>query len=277
MDYQHDPFFQYPATTFTSSEGDVQLPILYYDTSDFVAMFWVDFEAAASVIQETDLDLVRYRGNKALAALAFFEYRNTTVGVYNEVVVALAVLPKGEPQPAWPLLSLYRDPDKRQIGLHIIDLPVTTQAACAAGREIWGYPKFVTPISFEHTRSRFEGRVEDPESGESIVALTGKPGLGLASPPMSPVLYSRSHADVLLRAVINVRGWVSGCLGGSMKVRIGSSQHGMAQRLRSLGLQGAAPFLVQHTDAFQSRMNAGAPLPNQQQSRADVQPAREAA
>ena len=37
--------------------------------------------------------------------------------------------------------------------------------------------------------------------------------------------------------------------------------HPMAQHLRQLGLHNAKPLLVQFTDAFQSRLNAGEIMP----------------
>ncbi len=261
MNYTDDPFFQYPTTVFSSSQGEVSLPILYFDTRNMVAMFWVEYTAAAALIDDPDLRLVRFRGNKALATVAFFEYRDTTVGVYNEVGVALAVTPRCVVQPAWPLLSLYRAPDRRQIGFHILDLPVTTAAACAAGREIWGFPKFITPISFAQGLAGFDGVVQDPDGGGPVLTLAGRAGLGLPAPPLSLVLYSR-HADgALLRSIVNVRGGVHACLPGSLRLHVGSSTHAMGQRLVALGLNDARPFLVQQTDAFQSRLNQGARLP----------------
>jgi hypothetical protein len=258
-----DPFFQYPTTPFETSTGQVELPILYFDTRNYVAMFWLDFGAAQRVMSEPGLQLVRFDGNRALATVACFEYRDTTVGAYNEVGVALAVMPRGLAAPRWPLMSLYRSPDKRQIGFHILDLPVTTEAACAAGREIWGYPKFITPISFEHGSQGFDSTVEDPIGEGSIMRLAGTGGFGLPAPPLNLVLYSRRPDEKLVRAVVNVRGRVRCQRPGSVRLQVGRSQHPMAQRLRALGLEGARPMVVQHTDAFQSRLNAGAPLPGQ--------------
>lgn len=264
MRYQDEPFFQYPTTTFVSSAGDVALPILYFDTSNFVAMFWVDYARAAALMDDPGLQLVRFRGNKALVSVAWFEYRETSVGVYNEVGVAMAVVPKGMAQPRFPLLSLYGALDQRQIGMYILDLPVTTAAACAAGREVWGYPKFVTQISFQRQGQRFKGVVTDPDRDAPLVTLSGEASrLGLPTPPMSLVLYSRRHDGVLVRAHVNVRGWMSSQLPGTMVLQVGDSQQVMAQHLHGLGLNGARPFIVQRTDAFQSRLNAGAVLPGQ--------------
>jgi len=47
---------------------------------------------------------------------------------------------------------------------------------------------------------------------------------------------------------------------GSMKLTVGDSSHPMADRLRALGLDGAAPFVLNATTNFQSRLNLGVPV-----------------
>jgi hypothetical protein len=47
-------------------------------------------------------------------------------------------------------------------------LPVTTDVACAAGREIWGYPKWVTPIEWHRNGRTLRGDV-----GHEVVVEVG--------------------------------------------------------------------------------------------------------
>jgi hypothetical protein len=249
-----DPFFLYPRNAVQTSEGTVELPILYYDTSNFVAMFRVDVEALVPLI-DPGLVPVKALPGSGLLIVSCYEYRNTTVGVYNEVGIAALVAPAGEGITKSSLLSLYRPLDKQRVGVYVIDLPVTTQAANSAGREIWGYPKFVTRIDFSMTKDGFACTTLDPE-GNNIMTLEGKPGPGVPMPPISPVTYSRLD-NQLLRTLINVRGHVQACLPGSMRLSVGDSRHPMAERLRSLRLNQAKPMLVQQTEKFQSRLNGG--------------------
>ena len=44
---RNDPFFEVPRTTVTTSEGDAELPIFYYDVSALLALFAIDHERAA--------------------------------------------------------------------------------------------------------------------------------------------------------------------------------------------------------------------------------------
>lgn len=257
--WDRDPFFQYPQTNAATSEGDVALPILYYDDSQCMGLFYVDHAAAQAMVQGDGLDAVRFAGGKALVGVAFYQYRQTSIGVYNEVGVAIAVVPAGTRQPALPMLSMLGALDARHVGFFIVDLPVTTAAACAAGRELWGYPKFVTPIRFVLQGGRFNGAVVDPAGTGDIVELSGDAGVAVPGPLLDLVLYSRRNG-ALLRTLVNTRG--GGRIGrsGSMRLTV-TGQHPMAQRLRALGLANAAPSIVMYSDRLQLRLNAGALIP----------------
>lgn len=255
--WNQDYFFQYPRTVIPTSEGDVEMPIMYYDDSVMMALFRVDHERAQAMVADQGLQAVRIAGNKALVGLAFYQYRQTSIADYNEVGVAIAVVPNGTAEPSLPLLSMFRTLDKAPIGFYIVDLPVTTKAACAAGREIWGYPKFVTPIGFKQTGRQFEGSVTDPQTGKNLVRLSGKLGAGVPAPLLDLVLYSR-HDNRLLRTLVNTRGGAKACLPGSLRVSVAASRHPMAQRLAALGLDQARPVFVFHSDKLQLRLNAGA-------------------
>lgn len=259
--WQADPFFQYPQTTVATSEGPVALPILYYDDSQCLGLFTVDYAVAQSMLAGEGLTAVRFAGGHAIAGVAFYEYRDTSIGVYNEVGVALAVVPDSVAQPAWPSLAMLRSVDAGHVGFHILDLPVTTPAACAAGRELWGYPKFVTPIRFALDHGRFRGAVVEPSGVGDIVEFSGAAGYGVPAPLLDLILYSRRDS-VRLRTHVNTRGGGYACTGGSMQLQVPSSAtHPMAERLRRLGLASARPVLVMHTQRLQLRLNAGAPLP----------------
>lgn len=253
-----DPFFQYPRTVISTSEGDVEMPILYYDSSQVMAFFWIDYDQARTLLSET-LEAVRF-GRKALMGLAFYSYHQTSIGRYNEVGTAIACVPRGTPVPRRPLLSLFQSLDKGVVGFNVIDLPVTTAAACAAGREIWSYPKFVTPIDFSLQAGRFDGAVLDPNGGEPICTLAGTIGPGIPASLINLILYSR-HKGKTLRTLVNIRAKGRICLPGSLHVKTGASRHRMAENLRAMGLQDARPAFVAYTRGLQLRLNAGAVLP----------------
>lgn len=259
-DWNQDVFFQYPLSRFATSAGEIDLPILYYDCSVVMALFRVDVDKAAAVVRDPDLTVVPVVGGQTLVGVAFYEYRHTAIAPYNEVGVAVAVAPRGTHAPRSALWSLLGPLDKNPLGLHILDLPVTTQAACAAGREAWGYPKFVTPIGFAIDGKHFRGTVTDPQDRSDLVTLAGRFGLGIRGPLLDLALYSRLDGQ-MLRTLVNTRGGATVSTGGSLRLQVSaSSRHPMAERLRALGLDGAKPVCVSRSDRLQLRLNAGAPV-----------------
>ncbi len=254
-------FFRVPHTLHQTSEGAVELPISYYDVTNVVAMFWGDRAGAERILADRGLTLAFARGDVALVALSFYEYRRTTVGVYNEVGVAVFCVPRGQ-RPSWlGAAELYAPLAWRRVGAYVVDLPVTTAAANAAGRELWGYPKFVTEIPFELAGRAVRSCVLDPDDGSSICELRGTIGRGVPAPPMSLVTYTRLHG-ALIRTHVDVRGMVEACRPGSVRLRVGDSAHRMAANLRSLGLDSATPIGVLVTDRFQSLLHAGRSSPS---------------
>jgi hypothetical protein len=248
-------FFAVPRSSATTSAGTVELPILYHRVEALYAYWWVGPDAAAAVLPDLDLVPLRFFGNRALAAVAFFVYHDTSIGPYQEVGSALAVVPRTAP-PVVGGLDLARGSTKRRAGFYILDLPVSTDIANAAGRELWGYPKFVTDLSF-----RVEGRdvqcaVADPGGGDPLLTLEGTIGGGVPLPALDLVLYSR-RGDAYLRAVVDTRGSMRTSCGSGLRLQCKDSTYALGQRLRDLGLTKAHPTFVQYGDAVQTRLNAG--------------------
>lgn len=255
-----DRFFRVATTTRRTSEGAVHLPILYYDASNVVALFEADLDGVRSLLEGTGLEPAMVTGRRATVGLSFYEYRHTTVGIYNEVGTAIFVVQEGQRHPRVPLADTLMAPARRRVGAHVVDLPVTTPEADAAGRELWGYPKFVTPIPFTLRGRHFHCAVMDPASpSEPICEMTGRMGPGLPAPPMSLMTYT--HLDgALIRTHVDVRGMVMVRTPGELALRVGGSNHRMARNLRTLGLDGARPRLVLSTRQFQSKLHEGTPV-----------------
>ncbi len=252
-------FFRVPRTSHDTSEGPVELPILYYDVTNVVALFQADRAGAEAVLSGTGLEVAITRGDKALVAVSFYEYRRTTVGVYNEVGVAVFCVPHGQRPTRLGPAELYAPPSWRKVGAYVVDLPVTTAAANAAGRELWGYPKFITEIPFRRNGRSIDTAVRDPDDGTTICAFTGTMGRGVPAPPMSLVTYTRKD-DALFRTHVDVRGMGMARTPGTTRLRVGESSHRMAENLRLLRLTDAQPSFVIATDRFQSKLHAGTPL-----------------
>lgn len=270
----HDPFFEVPRTSVHTSQGPVQLPILYRKTRNLNAFFMVDARRVREVLRDRAGDALVPActwGGRALVGLACYEYLDTSVGPYNELGLALAVVPRGVKPGVGHWLQALQDVARpgHELGFHVLHLPVTTAVANAAGREIWGLPKFVTPIHYGRTQRDVEMVLADPGAPyaqpsqpsqrnhhEPILRLSGRLGPSLPAPPMSVALYS-AVADQWQRATVNVRGGVRLHAPGTVRLTVGQCQHPMVHTLRALALDGARPLCVTDTDAFQSRLNQG--------------------
>jgi hypothetical protein len=156
----------------------------------------------------------------------------------------------------FPTIDFFRKPDARTAGFYVLDLPVTTEAACVAGRELWGYPKFVTEIPVKVEDDGVECSVRLPEGNGDIVRFSGRPGTGVSLSAFDLMSYSNRNRE-LVKTNIDVRAKMKTCLGGDFRVAANDSQHRMAKNIRDLGLDGAKPFLVQRSDHFQARLNEG--------------------
>ncbi len=241
-----------------TSQGEVELPIRYWDVSTAVALFTVSAQPARELVAPIGVEPIPLGGQRALAAMVFYEYRHTSVGIYNEVGLTVAGVPPGTP--GWRLATdPLRAVRRRNLGWAVLDLPVTTERANAAGREIWGYPKFVTDIPIRFTPQSFHGQVRDPSGDEAIVTLEGTMGSGLPGPRIDLVTYT-THEDTTWRTVVDVRGRFRVHRGSGLRLDVGASTHPMAQRLRTLGLVNARPAAVLITHDWRSLLHGGAPL-----------------
>jgi hypothetical protein len=249
-------FFEVERSVARTSRGPVDLPILYKDASNVVALFGAPLRGAAALLEGTGLEPAMTAGGQAVVGLSFYEYRATSIGAYNEVATAIFAKKVGDQPALGGLADLFRDPRKRRVGVWVVDLPVTTEAADVGGRELWGYPKFVTRIDFKLGGRDVECAVLAP-SGEGLIErLAGTLGPSVRVPPLSLMTLTQLGGR-LLRTPVDVRGATRAHLPGNVRLRVGEARHRMADNLRTLGLDGSAPGLLLVTEHFQSILHAG--------------------
>lgn len=228
------------------SAGRCDLPILYEDASQMLALYRVALDAAAALIPDQRLEPMPVFG-KAVAGIAAFEYRDNTAGKYNEIgLVVLARRRQTRPS----LLRLLRKPaTEPDAAFYVVNLPVTTELARAAGAEFWGYPKYVTAIETNFTGNG----VRFTLAGEFALNYRKGPGLSLAAFPVTT--FSIKHGQ-LLRTVIPTHGRMR--FGGAGSVELDLLGDGpTARSVRALGLQHLKPFAISRNDALRVILPAG--------------------
>jgi hypothetical protein len=174
-----------------------------------------------------------------VVVLYCIEYRKTDLGPYNEVGLTVLSAAPGDPIPA----------------IYVLNLPVTTVAATHAGREIWGYNKFVTPIDVNSDGKKFSTIFRDPNN-EMIGTLEGRRGPSIPAPAIDILTFTLLKGRAI-KTRIQVLTPFHASSGDGFVFKVGTSRHSMANNLRTLALDGARPVLVQYADPFQALLFPG--------------------
>ncbi len=256
-------FFEQVKTfqSFETASGPVQVPVLYRDVTSMWAFFEAPVDKVRRILPSNKLKPVLVGRAKAIYGFAAFEYKDTTVGAYNEVGTGPAVL--YNPPVNLPLLPAIFD-RAFQVAFYVHHLPVTTKIAYDIGVEIWGYPKFLADITFEETtdirRCILRG------DGKHILTFEVKKG-GPAKPNRWNFDTFTVKGDEIFRIVTNSKGlaWTSR-KGDSARLTLGD--HPVAEELRSLEI-GERPLKTIYYPYMQTILNAASkkyPLPKKEVS-----------
>lgn len=235
----NDPFFDVPRRPFSLSNGDsIDLPILYIDCTNMGMWFLVDLDKAQALLPEPMVAVPSEQG-KAMVLVGLYEYRETSIGAYNEAATAI----------------LCMNPEDEVPGIMVIDLPVTTEVARMGGVEIWGYPKFVCDIDMKFEGSSALSTCTD-QDGNMIMHLEGDRGETIPAPASDLLTFAHSQNSEGKRpGYVEIRNPYHVSNGAGITLTVGESTHRMANNLRALGLDGASPLIVMYTGEFQSRLD----------------------
>ena len=224
-----------------SDGAECFLPIRYFDVQCLVATFLVAPNQASELLV-AGLQPVLQEDGKAVVDLFCIAYRKTDIGPYNEVGLTVRAKAPGDPIAA----------------NYVVNLPVTTAVANRAGREIWGYNKFVAAIDVNSNGKAFSTALRDSDN-ETICALEGERGASVPA-PATDILTFTLHQGRLIKTVIRVLTPSLASSGDSFVFKVGISRHPMTSNLRTVALDEARPVLIQYTDPFQALLFPGRAL-----------------
>ncbi|HET7311561.1 MAG TPA: acetoacetate decarboxylase family protein [Mycobacteriales bacterium] len=195
----------------------VTMPVEVRDASAATVIFDVDLDAARA-IAPAGYEVIESSSGQAQLAIALVDYRDNDLGTYHEVGTILFVRPAGG------------GPD----GTFITHLPVDQEFTCAAGNQIWGFPKSVEQIDVMDTES--SSRWVLTMGGELVLDLTLPRGTGSEEMPVMPMtaytlLDGRPHATTFTQGGT---GFSMTFGGEGVELRLGD--HPIAKELVSLGL-----------------------------------------
>ena len=206
----------------------VTMPVEVRAAHQAAATFLVRHAAAQQVIGHTGLTATRQRGGFAIASLALVDYIDNDLGSYKELALAFVVDDIGAPADADPK-------DGKQVSTLIHRLPVSESFTCAAGRGIWGFPKWIADLSVDFTPKGATCVLR--ADGQDVVTVTMRRGpIPVPRRPMAMNAYSCDDDGIVRRTP-----WTTHSLGrqtvrpGGTTVEIGYG-HPLADELRTLGL-----------------------------------------
>ena len=221
----------------------VTLPVQVRRAAQWGVQYLVPAGAAQRLVDPTGLEVAVPVPGRALLALAVCRYDDTDLDAYHEVAVSVVVRRHDADRSAGSR-QRYREFAGGDIGAYIHRLPVDQEFTCAAGRDVWGFPKWITTIDIDEPGPggavRGSGTtVRLVDDGAHVLTLTMASGGPFRLPAQSPPSYS--YRDGVLRRTewTTTSDGVSGRFGGATLVL---GDHPMADELRSLGLPRRAVF-----------------------------------
>lgn len=213
------------AETYTIAGESVEMPVEIRSATTWVASFAVSAEVAQRMIDYSGFGVATTLPGRAMVNLAVVRYADGDLGPYHELGVTVMVDP---PDPG---------PGVSKIGAFIHQLPVNQSFTLAAGREIWGFPKWMARIDLADGGRRTVCKLYDDEA--FVLSLSIARGV-----PM-PARNSAVDAYSWLDGVRRRTKWqlhAAGARGRPGGARLELGDHPMAKELHEIGLPRRALF-----------------------------------
>jgi len=220
----------------------IHLPVEVRRAAQWGVQYLVPAAAAQRIVDPTGLEVTGPLPGRALVALAVCRYDDTDLDAYHEVAVSFVVRRHDAPRPASAAVRL-REFATGDVGAYIHRLPVDQEFTCAAGRDVWGYPKWITTIDIDEPAAGgghgTGTTVRLVDGGVHALTLTLAAGGPIRLPAQAPPSYS--FRDGVLRRTrwTTSSEGVTGRFGGATLVL---GDHPLADELRTLGLPRRALF-----------------------------------
>jgi len=196
------------------------------------ATWMVDGDAAQAIVDPSGLRVTRNRKGLATCSIAAVDYIDNDLGTYHELALAFVVQPHDATTPQRP------SPMKPITYIH--QLPVDQAFTCAAGRQLWGFPKWVTEVTYdEDADGTHAALIED---GQLVARLhVAKGWIPIPSRPLDMTCYT-SMDGVLRRTPWTTVSHGAKLRKGGATIEVGDG-HPLATELRTLGVAHRKPLL----------------------------------
>ena len=222
-----------------------ELPVQYRDGTWCGLLYRIDLARARFFCDALTLEPRPFLG-AAVAGVYAFEHRDTSLGPYTEIGIGILARRRA-PRHLLPRLS-WGEATRAQ-GMLVLASPVTTDAACRAGQQLWGLPRYLTRM-----------RTQSDEHGMRVRMGTE---LELELGPVRGVsrhlpidTFSCLHGQ-LLRTSVDVRGAPTLGKPTHAALHLLGGDGPSAEIVQTLGLHRLRPVLAFHAPTFKATMPAG--------------------
>ncbi|MCC5952615.1 MAG: acetoacetate decarboxylase family protein [Acidimicrobiia bacterium] len=228
-----------PAAPYDGAIGveDIHLPVHIRSATQASATWLVDADVAQAIVAPTTLSVARVGpgGRRSAVTLAAVQYADGDLGPYHEVALAFSVRSHDAPD---------RNPPMRAPVTYIHRLPVNAEFTCAAGRQIWGFPKWVATIDIQ--RRAANTRVLLVDDGQVVLGADFSAGwVPLRAQELTMSCYAMGDG-VLRRTRWSTTSHGARLRPGGSAVEVGDD-HPMAAEIEALEIHRRSPMFTMST------------------------------
>jgi len=158
-----------PGRSATYNEVTFDLPILYFRDDFFGLYYSCSYKKVKEIMPSANLHPLMLPNGRAIIVIAAYNYRDTTIGPYGEIPIAIPCVLNKKKSRLTSIYPLLKESNYPGFGVLVHHLPVTKVEARDAGRGEWGYTKFIADIIFQITPEYFACNMSD--SGKRILDI----------------------------------------------------------------------------------------------------------
>lgn len=230
-------------------------PVAFRDVHYVALLYKANLTAVHKLLASTGFKPALFLMRSPMVALGLIQYKDSDLGSYNEIILAIPVVPETCNQSAisnW--LDLYAPFNRKKGGQYIIHIPVTTQLSVDAGVKCWGYPKTVMPINHHFEGHRLASTLKNKD--ESILLqASGNLGVGLPIPSMNLLTYSFLDGKTV-KTTVDVDAAMKWHPFADIRISVAKTNHPIVQTIMDLGIVERKPSLAISAPHFAAKFHA---------------------
>jgi hypothetical protein len=238
---------------------DINFPVNFRDVHYIALTYVSSFDAVNKKLEGTDLQAGLIFNGKPLVAVGLIEYNDSDLGAYNEVIIAIPVVPKGTRTGLSNWLDLYGAVNKRKLGQYIIHIPVTSQLSMDAGIDLWGYPKTIKKIDHSFYGNKISSGIWNEVGDEKIIEFKGSMGVGIPIPTMNLLTYSFQDGHTL-KTEVEVNSNMKWKPFADIRITVKETTDPICRDIIDLGICNKKPFFTIEASNFKAKFNKGISL-----------------